>query len=648
MTTNTLFEMTQLNSKIDELTRLTESEYETNKTVNLFQYFDKIYTLCYGTSNFQILIDTLIQRKYAKLCYPIFKCIYTDVFKTQERWHVAYYLLHSLWNYTDKTNAMCFAVVDAQFIPMFISNLNQENFIKHFSSNDAIKTLFKMIISILHNIAQLPELIDDLRRNQCIEALNRVIQTVGSYSTFHKGISYLTLAYIIREDERTYLTNSNESIPYLVGLLHEAINAVDRRSHGLEARELCKGLSKLSVANDNKYKIFSEGKLLDSLLNMLEQHGNNQEQICACTLIWNLCFDQNVRKVYIDHQKLNQILTTIAQTSSNDELRRTASGCLCTLMGGPTTTKKTSSSSSSSSATTTTGNKNVMISYNHDVQLLSKQIKDHLAADGYNVWIDLESMHGNILDAMSDAIENSTIFLICLTEKYKDSPSCRLECEYAYQRKKLIIPLLLQANYKPDGWLGIIVGSKLYINYAKKPFETAYAETRTELQAALNRIEKKPTVPPSKKPAPPPQPSSTINETTTTISNAPSGALVHLLSQFRMDKASGPMPISLTNLEKMSVTDTQRLLADNGLEKFMSIFLDIDGIKLVKLFEIKNKAPQCYYMLIKDQWDQMNQAKEQNRDTASPTRMLKTSTSMAQFLQLTVALDKLADRISMN
>ncbi|CAF4901387.1 unnamed protein product, partial [Rotaria sp. Silwood1] len=221
-------------------------------------------------------------------------------------------------------------------------------------------------------------------------------------------------------------------------------------------------------------------------------------------------------------------------------------------------------------------------------------------------------------------------------------------CEYAYQRKKLIIPLLLQANYKPDGWLGIIVGSKLYINYAKKPFETAYAETRTELQAALNRIEKKPTVPPSKKPAPPPQPSSTINETTTTISNAPSGALVHLLSQFRMDKASGPMPISLKNLEKMSVTDTQRLLADNGLEKFMSIFLDIDGIKLVKLFEIKNKAPQCYYILIKDQWDQMNQAKEQNRDTASPTRMLKASTSMAQFLQLTVALDKLADRISMN
>jgi alpha-glucuronidase len=109
---------------------------------------------------------------------------------------------------------------------------------------------------------------------------------------------------------------------------------------------------------------------------MLEQHANSQEQISACTLIWNLAFDQNVRKNYHDHKQLNQILTTIAQTSSNDELRRTASGCLCTLMGGPIT--KTSS--------TTRGNKNIMISYNHDVKQLSKQIKDHLAADGYEVW----------------------------------------------------------------------------------------------------------------------------------------------------------------------------------------------------------------------------------------------------------------------
>jgi len=154
-------------------------------------------------------------------------------------------------------------------------------------------------------------------------------------------------------------------------------------------------------------------------------------------------------------------------------------------MGGPTT------KTSSSTTTTLTGNKNIMISYNHDVKQLSKQIKDHLAADGYEVWIDTENMHGNLLDAMSDAIENSSIFLMCLTEKYKDSPSCRLECEYAFQRKKKMIPLILQANYKPDGWLGILLGCKFHINYAKKPFDTAYSETLEELQAAIKGAEKK-------------------------------------------------------------------------------------------------------------------------------------------------------------
>ena len=44
---------------------------------------------------------------FLELCYPIFKHIHKDVFKSQEHWHITYYLLHTLWNYTDQTNAMC-------------------------------------------------------------------------------------------------------------------------------------------------------------------------------------------------------------------------------------------------------------------------------------------------------------------------------------------------------------------------------------------------------------------------------------------------------------------------------------------------------------------------------------------------------------
>lgn len=51
-----------------------------------------------------------------------------------------------------------------------------------------------------------------------------------------------------------------------------------------------------------------------------------------------------------------------------------------------------------------------------------------------------------------------------------------------------------------SGWLGIILGTKLYVNYAKKPFDTAYSETVGELQAVIKPIDKKFAMsPPSKK-----------------------------------------------------------------------------------------------------------------------------------------------------
>ena len=37
-----------------------------------------------------------------------------------------------------------------------------------------------------------------------------------------------------------------------------------------------------------------------------------------------------------------------------------------------------------------------------------------------------------------------------------------VEAEYAYTLKKKVIPILVEDGYKPDGWLGILQGTKLY------------------------------------------------------------------------------------------------------------------------------------------------------------------------------------------
>mgnify|MGYP002788153319 CR=1 FL=1 len=49
---------------------------------------------------------------------------------------------------------------------------------------------------------------------------------------------------------------------------------------------------------------------------------------------------------------------------------------------------------------------------------------------------------------MSTAIENSECVLVCMSQKYKDSPNCRLEAEYIFQTKKPFIPLIMEENYK--------------------------------------------------------------------------------------------------------------------------------------------------------------------------------------------------------
>ena len=42
------------------------------------------------------------------------------------------------------------------------------------------------------------------------------------------------------------------------------------------------------------------------------------------------------------------------------------------------------------------------------------------------------------------------------------------EAEYTFQRQKPIIPLKMELDYKPDGWLGILVGTKLFYDFSGK------------------------------------------------------------------------------------------------------------------------------------------------------------------------------------
>ena len=44
--------------------------------------------------------------------------------------------------------------------------------------------------------------------------------------------------------------------------------------------------------------------------------------------------------------------------------------------------------------------------------------------------MDIDQMGGSTLQAMADAVENASIVLMAMSQKYKDSPNCRAGMYY--------------------------------------------------------------------------------------------------------------------------------------------------------------------------------------------------------------------------
>ncbi|CAF3406887.1 unnamed protein product, partial [Rotaria socialis] len=79
----------------------------------------------------------------------------------------------------------------------------------------------------------------------------------------------------------------------------------------------------------------------------------------------------------------------------------------------------------------------------------------------------------------------SNTVIMCMSEQYRKSNYCRAEAQYAFQRERKIVPILLQKQYKPDGWLLFIIGQLLYVDFNKYEFSRAMQMLHNELKVEL-------------------------------------------------------------------------------------------------------------------------------------------------------------------
>ena len=107
----------------------------------------------------------------------------------------------------------------------------------------------------------------------------------------------------------------------------------------------------------------------------------------------------------------------------------------------------------------------MMLSYNWDHQDVIKRINTSLKGRGYIVWIDIEKMQGSTVEAMADAVEDAAVVCYGISNAYKESVNCRMEAQYAFQQQTDMVPLMLEEGYRAKGWLGMILGMRLWYGF---------------------------------------------------------------------------------------------------------------------------------------------------------------------------------------
>jgi hypothetical protein len=107
----------------------------------------------------------------------------------------------------------------------------------------------------------------------------------------------------------------------------------------------------------------------------------------------------------------------------------------------------------------------VMLSYEWSVQGTIIQLNASLRERGYRTWLDIDEMAGSTIDSMSDAIDRAAAMLYTVCQAYKESSNCRLEANYGHAAQIEMIPLKMEAGYKPRGWLGMLMGTRLWYGF---------------------------------------------------------------------------------------------------------------------------------------------------------------------------------------
>ncbi|KAG7468065.1 hypothetical protein MATL_G00138790 [Megalops atlanticus] len=392
------------------------------------------------------------------------------------------------------------------------------------------------------------------------EEQNNGVQKIAYYTQVDdellKVVSIMLLGYIIDEDESELIMDESDAIEIMVKLLQGALNSKDRRCRGYTSFEIAEGLTLIGTCERNKKKIFECGAV-PKCIEMMKSE-DYRDRLFATKVIWQLAFNGTLREKLREDEALMDMLGSLSKDSSKAVSNAAQGACWVIKKEAE---EKSKTKPDSQSVKQTSGH--VMISYQWDNQKMMLEVNKTLQDAGVKVWMDVEQMAGSTLQAMAEAVEKAHIVIICVSPKYKDSPNCRTEAEYTFQLRKEIIPLMMEQNYRADGWLGALLGAKLWIDFSENcNFEESINQLLKEIKGRIPVEQDVVTATSSK------------NDQTNAINKGP--ALITWTKQ-----------------------DVSSWLKKNGLDFCLNVFAEFDGSMLYQLQQLRKEAPEFFYTSIR-------------------------------------------------
>ena len=294
-------------------------------------------------------------------------------------------------------------------------------------------------------------------------------------------------------------------------------------------------------------------------------------------ILWALSFNNDVQQQLHSNAVFLSALVHLSKESDNEQMRKAVYGILWNL---ETTHEDRPLKESNDEKSF-----DIMISYSHKNEVICKKLYEQLVQAGYRVWIDFDQMHGNVMDAMAQAIERSHTVVICMSEQYRRSNYCRAEAHYAFQRQLKIVPILLQEHYQPDGWLLFLIGQLLYVDFTKHEFDRAMELLVKELKAEE------------------------IHEANLTPVHSRQGTKTDFVSVTAVLKPSGTLAMP-KDIQDWSRSDVRDWLADHHLVQMSQLLDRCDGQGLLYLSDFirHSDAPQILSLLQEDSLRRTNES----------------------------------------